>query len=175
MTERKPLGMTFESWIDRQIRVAQERGDFNGLDGTGKPLPGAGQPHDELWWVKGYVEREGLSGEALLPTPLQLRKEIERLPDTVRALPTEQDVRDVAGELNRRIVAWLRTPSGPQVPIATVRIDDLVDRWRADRATGTPAAPPPAEPRHVARDGRWQRFTRYLRGTSRFPARDQLR
>ncbi|MCX2732612.1 DUF1992 domain-containing protein [Saccharopolyspora sp. NFXS83] len=172
MTERKPLGMTFESWIDRQIRVAQERGAFDDLEGTGRPLPGAGRPHDELWWVKGYVEREGLSREALLPTPLQLRKEIERLPETVRELPTEQDVRDLAGDLNRRIVAWLRTPSGPPVPLATVRVDDLVARWRDDRATTTPNAPAqPAEHRHVERDGRWRRFTRYLRGTTRYPAR----
>lgn len=172
MTERKPLGMTFESWIDRQIRVAQERGDFDDLEGTGEPLPGAGRPHGELWWVKDYVEREGLSREALLPTPLQLRKEIERLPETARELPTEQAVRDVAADLNRRIVAWLRTPSGPQVPIATVRVDDLVARWRDDRATTPPHAPTrPAENRPAERDGRWRRFTRYLRGTTRFPAR----
>lgn len=175
MTERKPLGMTFESWIDRQIRVAQERGDFNDLEGTGEPLPGAGQPHDEMWWVKGYVEREGLSREALLPTPLQLRKEIERLPETVRELPTEQAVRDVAGELNRRVVAWLRTPSGPQVPIATVRIDALVERWRDDRTTGTPPPAAPTENPRAEHDGRWRRFTRYLRGTARYPARDRRR
>ncbi|SMC89901.1 DUF1992 domain-containing protein [Lentzea albidocapillata] len=43
MTQRKPPGMGFESWIDRQIREAQERGEFDNLPSAGKPLPGAGE------------------------------------------------------------------------------------------------------------------------------------
>ncbi|MFR9729824.1 DUF1992 domain-containing protein [Saccharopolyspora sp. MS10] len=168
MTERKPAAMTFESWIDRQIRVAQERGEFDDLAGAGKPLPGAGEAHDELWWVKGYVEREGLSGEALLPTPLRLRKEVERLPEVVRELPTERAVRDTAAELNRRIATWLRTATGPQVPIGLVRVDELVAHWHEQRVR--PAAPAPVTVPGV-RDGRWRRFTRFLRGTGRFPSR----
>ncbi|MCA1189047.1 MULTISPECIES: DUF1992 domain-containing protein [unclassified Saccharopolyspora] len=169
MTERKPHGTTFETWIERQIRVAQERGDFEDLDGLGRPLPGAGEPHDELWWVRGYVDREGLSREALLPTPLQLRKEAERLRGEVRQLPSEQAVRDAAAELNRRILAWLRTPTGPQVPLGLVQVEELVADWRDQRARAratAPAAPVRAEPS----GGRWQRITRFLRGTSRFPA-----
>ena len=59
----------------------------------------------------------GLPAEALLPTPLLptprgLRKEIERLPETVGGVRGEQAVREVVGELNRRIVAWLRAPAG---------------------------------------------------------------
>lgn len=134
MTERKPPGMSFETWIDRQIRTAQERGDFDDLPGAGKPLPRTDDPNDELWWVKNYVRREGLSTEALLPTPLRLRKEIDRVPDTVRGLSSEQLVRDVVEELNLRIVDWLRTPSGPRVPIAPVNADKVVEQWRADRA-----------------------------------------
>ncbi|MEV4218944.1 DUF1992 domain-containing protein [Nonomuraea sp. NPDC049725] len=52
MTERKPGGMQFESWVDRQIREAQERGEFDDLPGAGKPLPGADKPYDEHWWIK---------------------------------------------------------------------------------------------------------------------------
>jgi hypothetical protein len=37
----------------------------------GKPLPGHGTQDDELWWVKGYLRREGVSTEALLPTSLR--------------------------------------------------------------------------------------------------------
>ncbi|WP_338596486.1 DUF1992 domain-containing protein [Saccharopolyspora sp. SCSIO 74807] len=161
MTERKPLGMTFESWIDRQIRVAHERGEFDDLDGAGEPLPGAGKPLEEQWWVKGYIDREGLSGEALLPTPLQLRKEIERLPETVQQLPTEQAVRETVSDLNRRIVEWLRSPSGPRVPLSTVRVDDVVERWRGERSTPPPPATEPAPARPMSR---WRRFTRLLSG-----------
>jgi DnaJ-like protein len=123
-----------ETLVERQIRLAQERGDFDDLPGKGKPLPGLDGPDDEDWWVKGYLRREGLSAEPLLPTPLQLRREIERLPDTVAGLPDERTVREVARELNRRIAQWLRAPVGPAVPVGPVDVDAVVARWRADRA-----------------------------------------
>ena len=56
MTERKRPDITFESWVERQIRVAQERGDFDNLPGAGKPIPHYGD--DELWWVKGASPRD---------------------------------------------------------------------------------------------------------------------
>jgi hypothetical protein len=123
-----------ETVVERQIRLAQERGDFDDLPGRGKPLPGIDGPDDEHWWVKGYLRREGLSTEPLLPTPLQLRREAERLPTTVADLLSEQAVRDVARDLNRRIVSWLRAPVGPAVPVAPVDVDAVVARWRTDRA-----------------------------------------
>jgi hypothetical protein len=132
--QRAGPGHGFESVVERQIRLAQERGDFDDLPGKGRPLPGLDGPDDENWWVKAYLRREGLSTEPLLPTPLQLRKEIERLPATVAGLPSERAVRDVVRELNRRIAAWLRAPVGPAVPVAPVDADAVVDRWRADRA-----------------------------------------
>lgn len=160
MTERKPPGVTFESWIDKQIRTAQQRGDFDDLPGAGKPLPGAGAPLDDQWWVKDYIRREGLSGDALLPAPLQLRKEIERLPETVRGLTTEQAVRDVAADLNRRIVEYLRAPTGPQVAVGPVNVDDVVARWRADRPEPAQRpAPAPEEPA-PRKAPWWQRFRR---------------
>lgn len=133
MTERRPPGIGFETWIDKQIREAMDRGEFDNLPGTGKPIPGQGQPDDELWWVKDYVRREGLSTEALLPTPLQLRREIERLPETVEGLRSEQAVRDAVSKLNLRIVDWLRAPSGPQVHLAPVNADQVVEQWRVKR------------------------------------------
>ncbi|RCW46107.1 uncharacterized protein DUF1992 [Halopolyspora algeriensis] len=169
MTERKPPGMTFETWIDKQIRTAQERGDFDDLPGAGKPLPGAGKPHDELWWVKNYIQREGLSAEALLPTPVQLRKEIQRLPDTVRELPSEQAVRETVEELNRRIVDWLRAPSGPQVPVGPVDAEAVVQQWRADRQAAqrrAAATAPVEQPATPSRRPRWwHRFTRRVRSS----------
>ncbi|MER5390411.1 DUF1992 domain-containing protein [Saccharopolyspora sp. NPDC002686] len=161
MTERKPPGTTFESWVDRQIRTAQERGDFDDLAGAGKPLPGAGTPVEEQWWLKDYLRREGLSGEALLPTPLRLRREVERLPDAVRELTSERAVRDAAGDLNRRIVEHMRAPSGPQVAIGLVDVDELVAGWRTARqqpAQQREAEPEPAEPAPKTRW--WRRFLR---------------
>ncbi|MEB3366343.1 DnaJ family domain-containing protein [Saccharopolyspora mangrovi] len=142
MGERKPPGVTFESWVERQIRTAQERGDFDDLPGAGKPLPGAGAPLDEQWWIKQQIQREGISGDALLPTPLRLRREIERLPETVAELTTEQAVREVAGELNRRIVDHLRFPEGPRVAVAPVEVDALVEQWRSQRSQRSDSSEP---------------------------------
>jgi hypothetical protein len=120
----------YESVIDQQIRMAEERGDFADLPGKGKPLPGLDGPDDENWWIRGYIRREGLPADALLPTPLQLRREAERLPDTVRDLPSEEAVRAAVAELNRRIAGWLRAPSGPSVPVPMVDPEAVVRGWR---------------------------------------------
>lgn len=120
----------FESLIDQQIRQAQQRGEFDNLPGAGKPLPGWGGQDDANWWLKNYLQREGVSTEALLPTSLRLAKEIERLPEKVRDLPSEQAVRQAAAELNRAIADYLRAPSGPHVPLRRVDVEALVQRWR---------------------------------------------
>jgi len=48
MTDRRPPGVSFESWIDAQIRVARENGAFDNLPVAGQPLPDAGQPFDTV-------------------------------------------------------------------------------------------------------------------------------
>jgi hypothetical protein len=139
MTERKPPGVSFETWIDRQIRQAQERGDFDELPGAGKPLP-EGDVDDDLWWVKGYLRREGLSGAVMLPTSLRLRREIELLPGVVRELSSERVVRERVAELNHQIEEYRRAPTEPYVPVRPVDADGVVARWRADRDARAKAA-----------------------------------
>jgi hypothetical protein len=154
----------FESVVDQQIRAAAERGDFDDLPGRGKPLPNWGRPVDEHWWLRQYVHREGIPADALLPTSLQLAREVERLPEKVRTLPSEQAVREVVDALNDRIVAHLRMPSGPYVPLRKVDPDTVVARWREHRATAqSPAAaasPAGATPEveQPSRSGPWHRW-----------------
>ncbi|MFE9692209.1 DUF1992 domain-containing protein [Micromonospora sp. NPDC005806] len=138
----------WEAAVEAQIRSAQERGDFDNLPGAGKPIPGKDLPYDESWWIKSFLEREQLPGDLLLPTPLQLRRRVERLPDEVRDLPTEESVRTYVADLNAQIVAWLRTPTGPQVVVRPVNVDDTVRRWRAarERAATKPAVAVPDHP-----------------------------
>jgi hypothetical protein len=126
----------YESLVDQQIRMAQERGDFDDLPGMGKPLPGRGAPDDDQWWLKGYLAREGISTAAMLPTSLRLARQLERLPETVRRLSSEQAVRDAVTQLNREIEEYVRTPSGPHVPLRPADPDAVVARWRAQRASG---------------------------------------
>ena len=129
----------YESAVDRAIREAQERGEFDDLPGKGKPLPGLGEPVDDLWWVRGYIRREGLTGEDLLPETLLLRRELERLDDTVAGLRSEQAVRDHVRELNRQIVRARIAPTGPPVLLRRADVEAVVTRWRASRP-GSPGS-----------------------------------
>jgi hypothetical protein len=162
MTERKPAGMTFTSWIDKQIAEATERGAFDNLPGAGKPIPRHGDEDAAEAWLREYLRKEGVSAEALLPAPLRLRKAIDRLAASVPDLDSEQAVRDAVAELNHEIREWRRIPLGPPVFVPLVDEDAMVSRWRAGRpaAAGPSAteagadAAPPARP-----DGRprWRR------------------
>ncbi|MEV6769582.1 DUF1992 domain-containing protein [Nocardia sp. NPDC051030] len=131
MTERKPPDLSFESWIDKQVREAHERGEFDNLPGAGQPIPPGAA--DEDWWLRGLLKREGANADALLPESIVLRRQRERIQDTVRDLPTEREVRETVAALNDRIVQWLRMPTGPAVPIGPARVEDVVHTWRAER------------------------------------------
>jgi hypothetical protein len=74
MTERKPFGVSYETWVDRMIREAQERGDFDNLP-AGKPIPNLDRPWTLDDWAREMIEREGVS---ILPPGLELRRQVER-------------------------------------------------------------------------------------------------
>ncbi|WP_149183057.1 DUF1992 domain-containing protein [Streptomyces sp. TRM49041] len=129
MTERKPPGIDFESWVDRQIREATERGDFAHLSGLGKPLPDDAAPYDELWWVKGKMNREGLSA---LPPTLALRKDAEDALEAVGRAVSEGQVRRIITEINEKIAtAVRRPPPGPPLNLKPFDVDELLRDWRA--------------------------------------------
>jgi len=54
--EQEPIDR-YESLPDRLIREAIEAGEFDDLPGAGKPMPGAGMPDDDLWWVRDWLKR----------------------------------------------------------------------------------------------------------------------
>ncbi|MEI5134783.1 DUF1992 domain-containing protein [Streptomyces libani] len=133
MTERKPPGVTFETWIDKQIREATERGDFAGLAGAGKPLPHLDQPYDEMWWIKEKMHREHLS---YLPPTLALRKEAEDALEAAAAAPTQAALRRILTAVNERISAALRTPlEGPPLNLVPFDIDEVARKWREQQGS----------------------------------------
>jgi hypothetical protein len=132
MTERRPHDVPVGNWVDQLIRAAQERGAFDDLPGAGKPLRDTG-PLDEDWWIRQKIRSEDLPPDVLLPPALLLRKEVAGLPAAVRDLPTEAAVRAAVREVNLRVAAWIRTPSGPVVPVAPADPDAVVAAWRAAR------------------------------------------
>ncbi|NUW32688.1 DUF1992 domain-containing protein [Nonomuraea sp. SMC257] len=132
MSDRKPYGVNFESWIDRQIREAEERGEFDDLPGKGKPLPDLDKPYDEMWWIKQKLRSEGLSMP--LPPTLQLRKDAEEALAEARAARSEREVRRVVEEINARIREAIRTGlSGPPLNLLPYDVDRIVAEWRASR------------------------------------------
>jgi hypothetical protein len=175
--------MSFPTWIDQQIADAEQRGVFDDLPGKGKPLdlkPTGGDYGDA--WVRDYARREGVQPDEFLPTPLRLRREIEQLTEEVGGFRSEAEIREVASDINRRIVEWRRIPVGPPIHVRLVNADDLVARWRAAQRARPSAAradaaradttrsdaagpgsqvspPPPAQP-GAARRPRWWRRRR---------------
>lgn len=128
MTQRKPVDQPWESWIERQIREAQERGEFDDLPGAGKPLPGYGEPYDPDWWLKSLLEREKLQ---VLPDTLQLQKDVEKELARIASLGTEAAVRRELEKLNATIRHRLaRATSGPASRIGEIPIDRYIEKWR---------------------------------------------
>jgi len=135
MTERKPPGVSFETWADKQIREAEERGAFADLPGRGKPLPSLNAPYDELWWVKSKMQREGLS---FLPPSLVLRKEAEDALAAVAEARSEQQVRRILTAVNEKIEAAIRRPpQGPPLNLVPFDVEQAVADWRESRPTAS--------------------------------------
>ena len=115
--------------MDRQIREAQERGEFDNLPGAGKPLPDRGELYDENWWLKQLVQREQLGG--LAPTTLKIRKEVEELAERLATVRDEATVRQIVTALNERIDAARRGHvDGPPVVLALLDVEETVRTWR---------------------------------------------
>ncbi|MFF8590331.1 DUF1992 domain-containing protein [Streptomyces sp. NPDC015220] len=130
MTERKPPGVPFESWVEKEIRDAQGRGDFDRLPGVGKPLPDD-TTYDELWWVKRKMAREGLS---VLPPTLALRKEAEDALSAAYAAPSEGAVRKIIAEINTKILdMMLKPPPGPPLGLKRYDVEEVVHEWHQRR------------------------------------------
>lgn len=128
MTERKPPGVPFESWVDRQIRDAQGRGEFDRLTGAGKPLPrDVEATYDELWWVKRKLAREGM---AFLPPALALRKEAEDALVAAYAAPSERVARKIIVEINVKIRDMMfKPPPGPALGMKPYDVEEVVREW----------------------------------------------
>ena len=132
MTERKPQGTSWETWIDAQIRVATEAGAFDNLPGAGKPLPNLDQEYDPLWWVKQLAQREQIS---MLPPSLELLRKVETELATIEKLHDEATVRRRVAALNVEIAKVNATVvEGPPTRLGTLDVDQVVAKWRRTRS-----------------------------------------
>ena len=139
----------YESHIERLIREATERGEFDNLRGAGKPLD-LGSPDDPDWWIKNKLRAEGLDGAGALPAVLSLRKEAAGFPESVREIRTEAGGRTGLEDDNdrsrpggggragreddtargRRDRLMPRDPKPPPLVAPILDVDAMVARWR---------------------------------------------
>jgi hypothetical protein len=118
-------------WVDLQVRRSIERGEFDNLPGAGKPLKLPAQ-HDPDWWVKRLIEREKISGVA--PPAIGLRREDAELDEVIDREWSEEGVRRIVADFNRRVVeARRQLTGGPPVLTRTRDADDEVAAWAARR------------------------------------------
>src|SRR5262249_43555339 len=128
MTERKPAGQSWETWIDEQIREAREAGAFDNLPGAGKPLADLRVENDPEWWAKKPIKHDGNTDP---PPALELRRKLRATLDGLSALRDEREVRRVLEALNAEIRKVNATvTAGPSTTLAPLDIDEIVREWR---------------------------------------------
>jgi Domain of unknown function (DUF1992) len=136
-TPKKPPNVSWETWVERQIRESMERGDFENLPGSGKPIPDLARPYDELWWLRKKLRDEQFSIE---PPTLTLRRELDEARARIAAATDEAEVRRLVAAVNERIVyVNSHTTSGPPTDLAPLSADRVVDEWRRRRSGSTSA------------------------------------
>jgi hypothetical protein len=132
VTERKPPGVGFETWVERQLREAVDRGEFDNLPGAGKPIPDLDKPHDELWWIKQKLRRENLP---YLPPTIALRKEAEDALVAASQATSEAQVRRIVADINGKILEGNRkAASGPPLNLMPFDVERVVSHWREQHA-----------------------------------------
>lgn len=147
---------------EMHIRKAIERGDFDDLPGSGKPLD-LQDLHDPDWWLKAFMRREKL---VVLPPSIQLRKEDAALDGLLDELWSEDDVREEVEEFNRRVLRGRYQPAaGPPLVTMPRDVEATVTAWAARRAARAAQARERPQAEAPDADDRRRRFR--LRGRAR--------
>jgi hypothetical protein len=126
-------------YVEITIQQAIRRGDFDNLPGAGKPIEGLTTTHDPDWWIRRKIEREKITG--LGPPALTLRTENAELDARIDATGTEDGVRTLLDDFNKRVInARRQLQGGPPVVTPTRDIDAELEGWRERRAVRRAAA-----------------------------------
>ncbi len=86
--------------VDRQIRQAAERGEFDDLPGAGKPIEGLDAGYDPGWWAKRYLRREKARDRAD-----ELRRTIRAEAPRLKTASDRVAAEGRVGELNEMVRA----------------------------------------------------------------------
>jgi hypothetical protein len=130
-SERKPPNVTWETWVERKIRLAMEEGEFENLPGHGQPIAELARPYDELWWLRKKLRDENLSVE---PPTFALRREFDDTRTRIAAASSEAEVRRLVAAINERIVyVNSHVTSGPPSDLVPLDVEGVVAGWREAR------------------------------------------
>jgi hypothetical protein len=158
MTERKPQGMSFETWVEQQIRRAADEGAFEGLSLAGKPLPRRDREKSSYEWALEWARREEADVAAMLPTGLVLRKEREELRGLIARQASEVAVRALVEAHNERVDQYYRRPAeGVWVPVGMADLETELALWREGRPAAATPPDEPVAPAPSRRRGWWRR------------------
>lgn len=161
MTEPKPSGVSWESWIERQIQDGRERGAFDELSGEGKPLDSVSGVHDEMWWVKAKLRDEDVE---YLPPTIAIKADRAKAIDTAMNDTSEAAARSRIEEVNERIRNVNRySAAGPPSSVVVIDTDAFLERWRAAHPSPEPGAEVEPDPEPIPQPGWWLRWWRLLR------------
>lgn len=86
--------------VERQIREAMDRGEFDALPGAGKPLADLDRQYDPSWWARRWVERARVEDEAA-----ELRRLVRREAPRLKASSDREGALRRVEELNQAIAA----------------------------------------------------------------------
>lgn len=116
---------------DMHIRKAIERGEFDDLPGSGKPLD-LPDRYDPDWWLKNLLKRERF---VVLPPSIQLRMEDAALDERLDEIWVEEDVRHEVEAFNRRVLRGrYQAPAGPPLVTMPRDVEATVAAWADRRA-----------------------------------------
>jgi hypothetical protein len=103
---------SFESFIDRQIREAAERGEFDDLAGAGAPLESLGPVYDPEWWARKFIKQEQVRSKAD-----ELRRRIRDELPRLRVIEDRTAAHAKVDEINEAVTAVNEhLPPADQIP-----------------------------------------------------------
>ena len=131
--DKKPPGVSWESWVERKIRESIEAGEFDNLPGAGQPIAELARPYDELWWLRKKLREEQLSVD---PPTLVLRREYHDTLARIADARTEGEVRRLVAGINEKIIyVNSHTTFGPPTELVPLDVERVVAGWRTRGST----------------------------------------
>lgn len=91
----------FQSIVEKRIKEAQERGDFDNLPGQGQPIQLEDDSHipEDMRLVYKILKNADC-----IPPELQLRKEIRQMEDMLEGIPDEKEKYRQIKKINYKIL-----------------------------------------------------------------------